>query len=447
MLIVPVLSAAMAFTALAALPALQISVEGLVYDLKSPDAQRRREAAAALGRNKSREAVPQLLEASQDSDESVRAEVILALVAIGDPRALPAYVRALDGSANAVRHKAIEGIVNVYVVEESGLIASTRKLIGAINPFGEDYNNLRVEPYARVSPEVVQAVAALLRDDSTSIRKSAAQALGILRGRGAVAELSAALKVETDPGTKVEIIRAFEKIGDPESGHAIVPYVRDSDKRTHDQAIYTLGVLRYHAAAPQLIELFSSGVEERRRIFKIIPASGADDLQQKLLQSLALMGAPEARAIFLNHLDHADTLYRQYAAEGLARLYAPDLATTISKARITEDKPNVQAALSFALYQSGREEYLLELVNGLLDSRRDQVAGYLRELTPEQTRQLYPYLRSRDDDVREQVALAIGYSADASALPELEKMFRDPDADVVSAVNLSVRRLRARTSP
>ncbi|MFH1966064.1 MAG: HEAT repeat domain-containing protein, partial [Acidobacteriota bacterium] len=68
------------------------SVEGLIYDLSSPEAKNRMVAAAALGENRLREAIPNLIKMTSDPDQDVRYEVVKALVYINDTRALPAFI-------------------------------------------------------------------------------------------------------------------------------------------------------------------------------------------------------------------------------------------------------------------------------------------------------------------------------------------------------------------
>ncbi len=68
----------------------KIQVEGLIYDLEHPDAERRRQSAILLGRHEIRQAVPALIKSTEDEDESVRLESVRALVQINDTRALQA---------------------------------------------------------------------------------------------------------------------------------------------------------------------------------------------------------------------------------------------------------------------------------------------------------------------------------------------------------------------
>ncbi|MDP6606844.1 MAG: HEAT repeat domain-containing protein, partial [Dehalococcoidia bacterium] len=98
------------------------SVDGLVYDLQHPEADRRIRAARLLGQNKVHAAVPALMEAATDRDEDVRLEAAKSLVLIHDRRARPTYVLLTRDTNPVTQEKAVEGIINTYVGDESGFI-------------------------------------------------------------------------------------------------------------------------------------------------------------------------------------------------------------------------------------------------------------------------------------------------------------------------------------
>ena len=198
-----------------------VSIDSLVYDLKNPDPQRRREAARTLAKHKARAAVPALIEAFKDDE--IRLDVLRALVSINDPRALDTYVAGSKDRRMEVRGASIEGMVDLYVVEEGGFIHQTRKIIDALNPFDVDYDPLVVEPYVPVSGAAINSLSALLSDPDAKVRRRAAQAVGVLRGEEAAPALVDALKKETDSGVKFQMIRAIYKIGQTQYGVEVLP--------------------------------------------------------------------------------------------------------------------------------------------------------------------------------------------------------------------------------
>ncbi|MFQ5738848.1 MAG: HEAT repeat domain-containing protein [Acidobacteriota bacterium] len=419
----------------------QVSVEALIYDLKHPDGDRRKEAARILGEHRIRKAVPALIELTHDPDHQIRRQAVGALVRINDPRALPAYIRLTQDFHRSIQEKSIEGIVTLYVVEEGGFVQGVRKVVDFVNPLSDDYNPLMVEPYVAVDPTAVDALAKLLGDPRSRTRKQAATALGILRAYSALDAIQSRLAQEEKDGVKVELIRAIYKIGDPGAGKAVLPLTRDSDKKVHDEAIYTLGRLRVTEAVPTLSELYGAGIEERRKVFGLIPVSGSDDLQKRLFEALAHIGDPASKSLFFNALADGREFNRRYAAEGLGRVGDSDVLDQVARAYVREKSRSAKLAMSFALYRLGRQEHLEELVRS---AGGDQGHGYLLEFSPAETEKLYPYLRSEKNSTRVRLLDVIGLRGGASAIPVVEELTASKSAEVVSAANLAIRRLQGR---
>ncbi len=262
----------------------KVSVDGLVYDLKHPDPDRRAEAARLLGVNKLNQVGPALMEAAADSQPAVRLAVLEALAKIHDPRALPTYISMIADTETDIRRKAIAALLEVYVVDDSGFVAGTKKVIEFLNPFDSDYNTLVVEPYVPVSADAVQALAQRLEDPEAGVRKAAVMGLGTLRGRAALPQMKDVLSREPENGIKIEYFRSFYKIGDPDACGRLVPYVNDPDKAVHDEAILTSGLLRCKESVDAIMDIYQMGIKEREKVFGVIPASSSDDLQLKCLR-------------------------------------------------------------------------------------------------------------------------------------------------------------------
>ncbi len=416
-------------------------VDGLIYDLKHPEAKRRMDAANALGDHRVRKAVPALIELTKDSDDMARYEATRALVRINDTRALQAFVRLTHDQKRVTQKKAIEGIISIYVIEEGGLLKGIKDVAAFVNPLSDDYNPLMVEPYVPVSQEAIDALSDLLTFSDSGPRKDGAVALGILRAHSALPAIQETLEKESDDGVKVELVRTIYKIGDPEAGSALIPLIRDSDKKVHDEAIFALGRLRVAQAVPPLKELYNVGVEERRKIFGVVPVSKSDDLQKKVLEALAYIGDASCRDIFLGAMQDERDPFRRYGAEGLGRMADSSVTMDVAKKYLREDSDSVRLAMGFALFRMGREEHLVELVDKLED---DQAYHYLLELEPAEVSKLYPYLGSEKSSIQTRLLDVIGMRGDMSALSIVQPMVESRDADVVSAANLAIRRLRGR---
>jgi HEAT repeat protein len=417
----------------------KVSVTGLIYDLKHPDPERRKDAAMLLGQNKVREAVPGLIELTNDPDNSIRLEAVRALVRINDQAALPTFVRLTRDPYRPIQEKCIEGIINAYVTDEGGFVRGVQKFADFLNPWSDDYNPLMVEPYVTVSPDAVSALAALLRPEDDGLRKEAAVALGILRAREALPAIQEALSRENVDGVKVELIRAIYKIGDREAGNAVAPFVKDPEKAVHDEAIFTVGRLRVKKAVPDMKELYESGIQESKKILGLVPITGKDDLLKKLYESMAYVGDPSCKDLFLAGLEDERAFYRRYGAEGIGRMGDKSEVTRIATAYLREKDGEAKLGMSFALYRLGRDEHLLELAQD-----GDQGSDYLLELDSSEVPKLYPYLKSEKDSVKIRILNVIGLRGDRTALPVVEGFMGHKNADVVSAANLAVRRLRGR---
>ncbi|MGH9341485.1 MAG: HEAT repeat domain-containing protein [Acidobacteriota bacterium] len=420
----------------------EVTVQGLIFDLEHPDADRRKKAAETIGQHKLRAAVPALIKAAADADDSVRLAAVRALVGINDRRALRAYIDLTDDLIRDIQKKSIEGIINLYVVEDSGFIYGLRKFAEFVNPFSDDYNPLIVEPYIDVSPEAIEAIARLLTAPDKGVREDAATALGILRGHAALPALQKALAAESNGDVKVELVRAIYKIGDAAAGGTLVPLINDPEKKVHDEAILTVGRLRVQEAVPALKSLYESGTAERRKFLKIVPISGSDDLEKKLLEALAYIGDPGCKEIFLAALEDEREEVRRYGAEGLGRAGDATVITRVARKYLREKSAAARLAMSFALYRLGREEHLLELIDNLTSG--DQAFYYMLEFSPQEVAGLYSHIRVEPAAVKIRLLEVAGLKGDESALPLFEQMTQSENVDVVSAANLGIRRVRGR---
>ncbi len=84
--------------------------EALIEELRNPAAANRSHAAFLLGVKKEKRAVNALIDALQDEDRSVVANVIYALGEIGDPQALEPLRKLNDAGIEKLRRIAIEKI-------------------------------------------------------------------------------------------------------------------------------------------------------------------------------------------------------------------------------------------------------------------------------------------------------------------------------------------------
>ena len=102
----------------------QVSVETLIYDLKSPDAGRREAAARELGVVKYRSAIPQLVALANDPAASVRRAVEVTLERMEDIQTLPGFIAFASDAEDDIRSRAVDALVNVHLPRAAGVAAA-----------------------------------------------------------------------------------------------------------------------------------------------------------------------------------------------------------------------------------------------------------------------------------------------------------------------------------
>jgi HEAT repeat protein len=410
----------------------QVSTDSLIYDLKNPDAPRRRAAARELGTARYLPAISALLPLAEDPDASVRREVELALEEMTDIRVLPGLVQFTADSEPDLRDRAVHALVNLHLPRTSGPTAALVKLGNLINPWSDEYADTVVEPDVLVDDSVVAALRARMSDSEDGIRRNASRGLGILRSEAAIPELLVAVGQDRDPEVRFEAVRALRKIGNASVADRLVPMLNLNMDKVRNEIVTTLGSLKYQEAVPELTRIFEQGRPGER-------------VRTLALSALADIANPESQPVFLSLKADKDASIRLYANEGLARLGDPSLENVMSADRLVEKNPRVQTAQAFALLRTGREEYLDELVRGLgRAATRDLAREYLLE-TPSAERPALFAASSKNATVRAELADVFGLMKDQAALPALQNLEHDSNSDVARNAERAVRRITAST--
>jgi HEAT repeat protein len=418
----------------------QVPVESLVYDLKNPDPVRRRDAAVAIGNNKVKSATPELVAAAGDSDASVRRAVVTALQQVEDVRALDGFVVLSNDSEADIRDQAIQGLTRLYLPRESGLVVTMNRIGTFFNPWSDEWANVVVEPDLPVDPRALAALEGRLQDPEESLRVKAARSLGILKGRSAIPSLVRTLKEDRSNAVRFEAARALRKIGDPAVGADLMSMANYGDPKVRNEAIYSVGRLRYAVAVPEITRLYEAE--------KALPSKNADKVyQERLLGALAFIGDPQSKDLFLKEKSNPDTLLSLHAYEGLARIADDSVETEVSADRLRERDARVKTAQAYCLYRLGRKEYLDEVVRALGSRRTNTEAReYLLELRKDELPDLYAQVsRNSDVNIREALAEIIGLVGDQGALPVLRDLQQDTKGQVSALATQALRRVQART--
>jgi HEAT repeat protein len=416
----------------------QVPVDGLIFDLKNPDAVRRKDAAISLGTNKVARAVPDLVAAAKDADPAVRREIVVALDKIRDPRGLPAFVALSTDMEKDIREKCIHGLINLYLPQESGLGVTLNKVANFFNPWSDEWADVVIEPGVSVDPAAMTVLRDRLSDPEEGIRVKAARALGILRGRDTVPALLESLRQDRSNAVRFETLRALRKIGDAAVARDLVTYCTYSDAKVRNEAVFTIGRFRYREAVPELTRLYEKE--------SALPPKRIDkQYREHLLEAIAFIADPGSKDLFLKEMKNPDEALRLHAVEGIARVGDASLVTDISRDHVHEKDPKVLAAQAYALYRMGRKEFLDEVVLALANRRsHDEARQYLAELRPEELPELYAEIRNKDVAVRESLAEVIGIVGDSRAVAPLQELAKDRRGQITALANRALRRVMAR---
>ncbi len=409
------------------------TIEELKGDLRSSEAKVRRKAASELGKTKSRDAVQPLLAAASDRDVVVREEVVKALGLLKDQSAITMLLTTIKDPAESVREESIIALVNLYADRNSEFVIArlAKKTYRKLNPFSDQVGNdsTVIESYIQVAPMVIDSIADRLVDSSMVVRIDAAKGLGILRAKAAVPKMLDSMKTG-DANLKIAVLRSLYKIRDTSVDERLLPYLNDSDKDVRDETVVTLGLLRSKRALPELQQIYDQNPDTKLRL--------------KAYQSIALIGDASSLELFRRSLKDVDKAYRQYGAEGLARVAEASLVEEVSKAYILEKDLGAQLAESFALYRLGRKEFMEKLILGLSERMfHEQVTAYLLEMGAVVVPELVGHLSHENASVRERLCYVLGMIGDSSAIESLKPMLKDTSNSVASEAAVAIRRLGA----
>jgi HEAT repeat protein len=411
----------------------QVSVESLIYDLNSPDAQRRQAAVRELGATEYRAGIPEIIALAHDPVDAVRREVEFTLERMNDIQALPGLIALASDNQNDIRARAVATLVNIHLPRATGVTGALSKFGELIN-FGPDRDvETVVEPDVPVDPTVVATLRARLVDPERGIRRTAIRGLGILRARPAIPDLLQVIREDRDYGLRYDSARAIRKIGDASIAGELVEFLNINNDTVRNELMATLGAMRFRGAVPELTRI----VEQSKKVdFPTIVAMSA----------LADIADPASATLFETHKADKNEWMRLYANEGIARTADRGQKTAISAARLIEKSPRVRAAQAFGLLRIGEPEYLDELIRGLESSAtRDLAKEYLLETNPADRQALYAP-RTTSPAARAELAEVLGKIGDPEALPRLQELAHDTDSEVARAAERAARRLALASS-
>ncbi len=405
--------------------------------LKSPDAATRARAARDLGKSGDSSVVPALAAAAKDPAVKVRREVVIALWLVRQPDALEPLISATSDRDPVVRTLAVDGLVGYYTGQapEMGLGGFMRKnWERAKNRFATE--DMQVDPGVKADPRVVAALEATLEDTSSSLPAlEAAKGLGILTAQEAVPSLVKAAH-SSDIDLAREALNALSKIKDRSAGPPLADLLDSSFKEILQDAAVTVGILRARDTLPKLQAMYENPPDRKTR--------------GKALEGLAYLGDLVSVPLFIKALWNEEKGYRILGAEGLARAGDTKTLPEVEKSVSVENDAAARLAMQFAITALGKQDYLSAMVSELGSKLHgDRAQTYFVELSrnPQFLPRLYPYLDSRDASVRKRLCTVLMFTGDGTSVYLLERLSRDPNADVAAEALRALRAIRARVPP
>jgi HEAT repeat protein len=385
-------------------------------------------------------AIPALAGYITNQDRDVRLEAVKQIAEIGTVRSLDPLVAATRDADSEIQIRATDGLVNFYVpgYMKTGLGGSLRRVGTDIKGHFTDTNDQVIPVYMEVRPEIITALAALVRGGvSMDARANAARAVGVLRGRAAVTDLVDAAHSKNSQ-LIYESLVALEKIRDESAGPRIAFLLHDPDVKVQSTAIEVVGVLRDKEALPDLVGDLNHAKDAR--------------IRHAALESIAMLPDPSSRPLFAQYITDKDDKMRAAAAEGFARLASPADMPVVKKAWDDETKTSPRLSIAFAEVALGKTELsefspLQFLVNNLNSAAFNGIARpFLTELArKEAVRQLlYGPLATGTKDEKIGLAQVLGASGGAGSIAPLQKLTNDPDPDVAQAALTAVRNLQSK---
>jgi HEAT repeat protein len=370
----------------------------------------------------------------------VRAEAVKQITQIGTVATLDPLLLSLQDDDPQIQILGIDGLVNFYSpgYVKTGIGGSIAKVGSSIKGKFTDTNDLVIDGYVQVRPDVIDGIGKLVTTGvNADVRADAAHAEGILRGKAAMPQLLEAIH-SRNSDVIYEALVAIQKIRDESTGPAVQFLLHDLDQRVQIAAIQTTGVLLNKAAVPDLVDVFNHAKDIK--------------VKREALTAIAMLPVPSSRSLYETNMHDKDDRIRAAAAEGYARLRTPSDLPMIDKAWDAETKTAPRLSLAFAQVMLGKTELsqfspLQFLVNNLNSAAYNGVAyPFLVELARDKTvrEALYGPMATGTKDEKINLARVMARSGDSGSVAPLEKLSRDTDPAVAQEGLKALRTLQSR---
>lgn len=397
-------------------------VNSLLLDLlqSSSNKRLRRHIASALGKAKSKKAVPSLLTLLDDLDEETRLCAAYALRDINSEESLPGFLKALDDPDAEIYCSVVELLQDIG---EEKVIPILAKLFQDSDYAARYYATFALGLLK--SKAAVSTILKALKDPDWAVRERAAWVLGYMGLEVVCAEIAVPVLCEmlSAPIVEVRIRAAFSlcKFNSAAAIPTLLDVMQQADFGEQWDLEEALGMITSEAAVP----LFLEGIENT-------------EVRWTAARLLGKLGSRSAIPKLFSLLEHDahDVRISATAALGYLGLEAlPGLFKAIE-----DPIPDVRKTAAEALTNIGSEQAINALLKALEDTNdevRSAVVWAIGYCGSENNvpRLIKSLSKDRYSGVRMNAARALGKIKSDTAVPALLKALEDSDYyDCESAV-------------
>ena len=375
------------------------------------------------------QSISQLAADVNSAEAKVRREALKALASRG-PEALEPLSLLVGDPERAIRGEAIGAIVAIYVVPPP-----RERISSAEDAFG--WTRYRTTPWPLPTALVTNLVRGLA-DEWPSIRRDAAYALGIVMTPPIATQVEDELiysLADPAPSVRLAAARALGRLRATRAGDHLIGRIVDTDISVRLAAIRAVGEIREARALTALqgqVDYYRGATAARTA-----------------LEAIARIAHRSTWEMFSVERFSKDDAHRRYAYEGIARLGGIPATDAIAVEQLLAEERDeaVAAAMAFSLAAAGRPQ-VDRVIMALVDPDTvNQALDYVVELGTARPSALVPYLKNSDAIVRERVAMAMGFVADAGVEAALTELTTDGDPSVRRAAETAIIRARTNKRP
>jgi HEAT repeat protein len=384
------------------------SYDTVVAQLRSADADARRDALRSLGATAYPEAIAQISQLLIDPVDDIQLETIYTLL-----------------SFYHVEKPTI-------VKRRKGLVVETRSRSAARGIYDLGPYGLIPQP---VPVELTNGLAQSMFDLNPRVRIESVYALGVMARPpldGYAADALPRLLKDQDEDIREAAARVIGGLRIATAGDALVEALNDKSTAVATAAMRSLGDIKAWQSLEALTDQFSH-------------YNGKGPRAEAALDALARIAHASSQPLFVAQLTASSANLRRLAGEGLARSGNREAAQQAATALGGDKERDVLLAGAFASVMAGPQGssgvgFLVQaLDNG---TYHEQAMAYLVELGPRAVPGLDQALASPDAATRERVTLVLGFIGGDEALVLLERARGDSDLRVVRAAERAIARLR-----